>query len=320
VAVARRVKWTAVLTPEVHMSCRPIALIALLLTACFDTAEPPDTSASSSALTWPVAGEETLVTSMNADARGDDGGCWDLPLGLPSNAVKWLQQHPCHARNNQRWKFEWRGAGFRIHSARDYDLCLDVPSSNYASGQDVQLFPCHSGNNQLWVISQGTTSSTIRPWQSPSLCLDVENGVRTGLAKIQLFGCHGGTNQAWKFHTYVDDDGMSCSSTVRFGAGGPTVSSGTSRSFRVTGHNFDVQCPLPRPRHEQLGCDDDEVDWLVVDRLGGSGGYTVRCFHTAPPPPPSDPPPPGSCPSGWVCCTGNPTACDECAPSNAHCE
>jgi len=310
---------------EVSMLCstRTLLLVTLaMLAGCFEaTGDPPDVESSSSELTWPLAGANTLVTSMNADASGNDGGCWDLPLGLPSNAVKWLQQFPCHGRNNQLWRFEWAGVGFRIHSSRDYGLCVDVPSGNYSAGQDVQLYPCNGGANQVFLVHQtNTRSSTIRPWASPSLCLDIENGVRTNLARIQLFGCHGGSNQEWRFHTYLDDDGLSCSSTVRFGASGPTVSTSSSRSFHVTGHNFDVQCPLPSPRHDSVDCPDNDTDWFVVDRLGGAGGYTVRCFHTDPGAPPPPPPPPGPCPRGWVCCAGTPNACDECRPPGGVCQ
>ena len=73
---------------------------------------------------------DTLPVSLHyVSANG--GGCMDLPLGLPAGVPLWLQQFPCNGGANQRLKFESLGNGtYRIHSAYNETLCLDIPSGN----------------------------------------------------------------------------------------------------------------------------------------------------------------------------------------------
>ena len=69
---------------------------------------------------------------------------------------------PCNAGSNQRWRFEQINTGvFRIHSSWNFGYCLDLPSGNAVSGQDVQLYPCNSGNNQLWFVSASGSEITL---------------------------------------------------------------------------------------------------------------------------------------------------------------
>ncbi len=228
----------------------------------------------------PLAGIDTLVTSMNAPSNGQNPGCWDTS---PSGSPRTFQQYPCHGRDNQRWVFERVGSSFRIHSADDDDLCLDVPSGNMSSGQNLQLFPCHSGANQLWrVFSTGDgQSATIRPALNTGLCIDVENAVVTQQSAIQIFSCHGGANQSWRFHDYLGDDGIGgCDYSVRFYSANPSpvVGPGGVANFPVTHHRPDTLCAADFD-HELVDCDPG-TDWLVVDRLNGDGGFKVRCFET----------------------------------------
>ena len=134
----------------------------------------------------PLTNHPTLVTSMNADAQGNNGGCWDT---APSGWKRHFQQYPCHAGNNQLWRFQAApGGGFTIHSEDDDGLCLDVPSSNFASGQDLQMYPCHGQPNQIWnVFVRDGESATIRPRGHNDLCVDVEWGVVTNQSAIQIF-------------------------------------------------------------------------------------------------------------------------------------
>jgi hypothetical protein len=273
-----------------HISFR-FAFVAALLAlpcACAEDDEPGDDADDEADeledpddFRWstPLAGVETLVTSLNADASGNNGGCWDTS---PSGSPRVFQQYPCHARDNQLWKFESVGGGaFRIHSVDENGLCLDIPNGNIATHQLLQLFPCHNGNNQKWTVNNfNSKSATIRPFSNAGFCLDVWDAIKTNQAAIQLSPCNGGSNQAWRFHDKKDDDGLSCDTTVRFGASGPTVSTGQTGSFRVTGHNFDVECFYPDFDWDEVGCDDSIVDWFVVDRLDGAGGYDVSCFDT----------------------------------------
>jgi hypothetical protein len=228
----------------------------------------------------PLPGVETLVTSANAQAYGQNPGCWDTS---PSGSPRVFQQYPCHARDNQRWLFEPVGNAFRIHSVDDDDLCLDVPSNNFVSGQDLQLFPCHNGANQLWRVfpnGDGETA-TIRPPSNLGLCMDVEDGIKTNQSRIQIFTCHGGSNQSWRFHDYLDDDTVGgCNGSVRFYSvtPSPVVGPGGVGNFPVTYHRPDTLCSADFD-HELVQCPTG-TDWLVVDRLGGTGSFKVRCFDT----------------------------------------
>ena len=233
----------------------------------------------------PLSGVETLMTSMNAQAYGQNPGCWDTS---PSGNPRTFQQYPCHGRENQRWVFEAMGnSQFRIHSADDDDLCVDVPGGNFTSGQDLQLFTCHNGPAQRWRIftRPDGVSATIRPAANLGLCMDVENGVVTNQSRIQLFTCKDQTlasskNQGWRFHDYLDDDSIgSCSGAVRFYQNTPgiVVGRGGVGNFSVWDPDPDTLCSSDFD-HEAVNCPDD-TDWLVVDRLGGSG-VKVRCFDT----------------------------------------
>lgn len=247
-----------------------------------DPPEDPALGSSASALGTPdPIPAHTQVASLN----GTPGGCWDLPLGLPAGQPLFLQQFPCNAGDNQRWRFEPINTGvFRIHSSHDNSLCLDIPNANAATNQVLQLFPCHNGNNQLWFVSpngSSTTSSIIRPILNLFLCIDVTNGVANNQASIQLFGCHGGANQAWKFRTWLGTDGSvaGCNNNVRFGAGGPLVSPGGVNSFAVSGGAVETLCPdtLPFGR-DTVGCP-SSTNWMVADRRNGTGSYPVACFR-----------------------------------------
>ena len=120
--------------------------------------------------------------------------------------------------------------------------------------------------------------------------------------------------------TRVGSDDGDCVGTIRFGAGGPTVSAGQTRSFSVTGANFLVLCSdtLPFGRHT-VDCPSN-ADWFVVNRVNMPGEWEVACYVTssAPPPPPPAPKP---CPTGQRCCEPGPTpgTCDLCVPNGAAC-
>jgi hypothetical protein len=262
-----------------------LASLLILATACFDDAalEPdpgdPELATAVSPLGDPDPNpSHTQIASLN----GSPGGCLDLPLGVPAGQPLWLQQFPCNAGDNQRFRFVPVAPDvYRIHSSRNTGLCLDLPSSNAVSGQDVQLYPCHSGNNQLWLVDSSGSSAVIKSILHLGLCLDVEDGTVNAPARVQLFTCHGGANQAWRFRTWLGTDGSvrGCNGNVRFGAGGPIVSPGGVNSFAVTGGNVETLCSdsLPFPR-DTVGCP-STTNWMVPDRRNGTGNYPVACFR-----------------------------------------
>ncbi|MEM7153459.1 MAG: RICIN domain-containing protein [Myxococcota bacterium] len=267
-----------------------IALLSCLAFACdatveqdpvvdSDGSEDSDGADDDSEYRWTTVLPDfpTLVTSMNAATYGgDNGGCWDTS---PSGSVRPFQQYQCHGKDNQLWLFRpASGGGFTIHSKDDDDLCLDVPSSNYVTGQGLQLYPCHGGSNQVFrTFGFDSQSATIRPRSATHMCLDVRGAVKTNQAAIQLYPCHGGANQAWRFHDYRGEDkGIDCDWNLRFG---PLVMSpGSRRSFHATGHHFNTLCS-ENLESDSVNCP-SYTDWFVVDSPWGSDDFDVRCFDT----------------------------------------
>src|ERR1041385_309908 len=200
----------------------------------------------------------------------------DLPIG--GAPPFWLQQFPCNDGDNQRLRFEdMSGGQYRIHSAHDNTLCLDVPSGVFASGQDIQFFPCHNGLNQRWTVAaHDVTFGMIRPAADANLCLDVENA-STGIAHIQLFGCGSpvAANRLWKFRTLVGSaTGNPCTGNVTIGA--TTVIPGQFAMFSAAG-NSQVTCSSVGSMPYRLTCP-SSANWLLVNRGNGTGRFPVTCF------------------------------------------
>jgi endo-1,4-beta-xylanase len=81
---------------------------------------------------------------------------------------------------------ELRGAG---------NWCLDVPSSNFAAGQYLQLFACQNSANQQWSIFDGRVIKS----SSSSFCLEVPNGTATVNKLLRLATCTYGPAQQFTF-------------------------------------------------------------------------------------------------------------------------
>jgi hypothetical protein len=271
-------------TPSVSSLSLSLTLslsLALPLAACVgpDAAGDPELATETSELgNFPdLSPQATEVTSANG------GGCMDLPLGLPAGSVLWLQQYPCNGGSNQRLRFEQVGSGvFRIHSAWDNNLCLDVPSGNYASGQDVQFFPCHSGQNQRWAVSvYSATHGVIKPEANNGLCLDVENA-STGAAKIQLYGCGSPVpaNRLWKFRTYLGNTtGQSCTGNVTIN--GNTLIPGLVATFSVPSGSVTSTCNAIPMTSFALTCPWN-TNYMVANRNtanAGTAAFPIACFR-----------------------------------------
>ncbi|MCH9686646.1 MAG: RICIN domain-containing protein [Deltaproteobacteria bacterium] len=263
----------------------PLVLCFALPIACDDAAveleDVADTTGASDGddelrFATPMFDYPTLVTSMNTDWKGDNGGCWDTS---PNGNVRPFQQYPCHGKDNQLWKFESMGDGsFRIHSDDDEGLCIDVPSNDFVSGKDLQLFPCHGGANQRWTVNvHSNAASTIRPRDAQGLCMDVENAITTNYSKIQIYTCHFGSNQQWRMHDWMGKDtSLDCDWAMRFGS--HVVSNGTRQNFFASGQEFNTLCS-ENLQSDSVNCPSG-TDWFVVDSPWGSDDFDVRCFQT----------------------------------------
>lgn len=69
--------------------------------------------------------------------------------------------------------------------------CLDVPSSNSASGTAVSVYDCNGGANQRWTL---TESGEL---QSLGKCLDAYGQGRSDGTAVVIYDCNGGANQQW---------------------------------------------------------------------------------------------------------------------------
>ena len=216
----------------------------------------------------------TLMTSMNTDGAGHNGGCWDTGPG----GTQVFQQYQCHAHDNQLWLFEPIGndGAVRIKSVADPGLCVDVPSSNFAPSQNLQLHPCHLGQNQRWqVVVEDLHSASIRPNTAQHLCLSVEGAVQTGQAALELGTCIGGDFQRWRFHDWAGEDtSLDCDWAMRFHS--VVVPNGQRASFPVP--NLNTLC-TKNWQPDSVDCP-AWADWLVVDSPWGSDDFDVRCFNT----------------------------------------
>jgi hypothetical protein len=259
-----------------------LSLSALLATACVDPldgADEPELATEVSALgNFPDLSPYAVeVTSANG------GGCMDLPGGLPAGSVLWLQQFPCHGGANQRLRFEQVTSGvYRIRSAYDSNLCLDIPSGNTVSGQDIQFFPCHTGINQRWTVSALNASfGVIRPAASSGLCLDVENA-STGVAKIQLTPCGSPVpaNRQWRFRTYLGNTtAPSCTGNVTIA--GTTLLPTLAASFPVGSGNIAGTCNSVTNSTFTLTCPAN-TNWMVANRNtinAGTAAFPIACFR-----------------------------------------
>ncbi len=77
--------------------------------------------------------------------------------------------------------------------------CIDVPKSNYATGQRLTDWACNSGLNQQW----SSVSGTFRTQNS--MCMDVAGGSTADGAAIQIATCTSG-NAAQQFVLNANGD------------------------------------------------------------------------------------------------------------------
>lgn len=127
-------------------------------------------------------------SSYHLFASGSSTGFLDIRGGaITSGATVQVFSQNSPPTANQQWlmnSVQVLGMG---------NLCVDVPSGNFANGTVLQMFQCNGGNNQSWKVTPNANSTlTI---SNGNFCWDVPNGSATSGNPIQLFSCNGGTNQ-----------------------------------------------------------------------------------------------------------------------------
>ena len=116
---------------------------------------------------WDFRPDNTLQATVSGQTR-----CADASLTV-------LESRACEGDASQQFSFksvELRGIG---------DMCVDIPSANYASGQTVQLFECLGTPNQDWTI---TAAGSIKSSVS-SFCLEVPGGTAALNKLLRLASC-----------------------------------------------------------------------------------------------------------------------------------
>jgi hypothetical protein len=108
----------------------------------------------------------------------------------------------CSGEVNQQWYTTgwWHAAGnlssatYHATFSTKNNKCLDVPGSNFASGQQLQFWDCNGTNAQDWIWF---SDQSIRPAAATYLCIDVYHSNWHDGTPIQLFNCNNTNAQTW---------------------------------------------------------------------------------------------------------------------------
>jgi hypothetical protein len=102
---------------------------------------------------------------------GHDGGFWGSAVDVQN----------CNGSANQRFVFYF-GTGFREIRSMDGNLCVDVPNSNFVSGQTLWLWGCNGGVAQRWITRAPSRSNSqsepvyFVPGHTSAVGHDCQNG------------------------------------------------------------------------------------------------------------------------------------------------
>ncbi|QFZ20099.1 RICIN domain-containing protein [Saccharothrix syringae] len=62
-----------------------------------------------------------------------------------------IKVNNCDGSDSQRWFFFYHpSGGYAIATHSDYQYCIDVPSSDFTAGRQLQLWECNNGAAQQW--------------------------------------------------------------------------------------------------------------------------------------------------------------------------
>lgn len=107
--------------------------------------------------------------------------------GVSSDGVKVIEW-TCGGQADQKWHY-WNMEIVAGNSGK----CIDVPNSNYADGQALQLFDCNGTNAQK--ITWEPTTGEIKSHNGK--CVDVAASNSNNGTVVQLWACNGSAAQRW---------------------------------------------------------------------------------------------------------------------------
>ena len=132
------------------------------------------------------------------------GKCLDASAA-PTLAVASTQQ-TCTATDAQRWLIEPTGGGYRILSAQDRRLCLNIRGAARADGARVWLSACSANGapGEIWRFETAPAGTMTAITRHSGKCLDVSQASRADGAAILQYACHQSPNEMWTIRPYGD--------------------------------------------------------------------------------------------------------------------
>lgn len=108
----------------------------------------------------------------------------------------YVHTYPYTDSHNQTWCLEAASqGGYYFHPLNDLGLCLDVPFSNYASGQRIWVFTCNGTAAQRWC------------WNGDGYIVTAANS-RYALHDLGIYRTvtiQAGGNKIWIFNELIND-------------------------------------------------------------------------------------------------------------------
>lgn len=89
---------------------------------------------------------------------------YDRGLCLARDSEGWggrLTVRACRGTTSQRWQFRFAGNQVELR-AYGPDLCVDVPSSDFSSGRQLQIWDCNGSAAQRWPVGQCNGADCMR--------------------------------------------------------------------------------------------------------------------------------------------------------------
>ena len=122
--------------------------------------------------------------------------------------------------SNQRWLFQYNGAGYYKIVNQNSGLVLDVGASRVTAGANVLQWQWNGTKNQLWGIRDNGDGTHSIFSALNGMPLDVHGGSTANYANIEIYYYHGGANQRYALTKATNNDSADSGSIM----GASTVS------------------------------------------------------------------------------------------------
>ncbi|KKK04815.1 RICIN domain-containing protein [Micromonospora sp. HK10] len=180
-----------------------IALAMVLFPTAASAAPPIDSSFPGSWAKWTFHAGGNYGLAMDVDHSGGNGAAVQLYGDHGGSNQIWFQEasteggqylHPgynrwlclgrtgngsgsrvqvqdCNGTVNQRWSIpRYSGQSYRLQAANDGGVCVDVPSSTFTQGQDLQMWGCNGSSAQSWPTARCYAMACDGQWPDQNDC------------------------------------------------------------------------------------------------------------------------------------------------------